>query len=184
MQTLNQQGLGVVQALLTVIIIGIIGGTGYYVYDSSQQANDSLTKAGSSTEALPVNKKSSKNAPEAKTTQTGTISGQLSYPSEGIPPLSICAEEVKSKEKTCIKTEANQRSYTMKVAVGTYNVYAMVQNGQGAFATYKAYYNEFYKCGLNVNCPAAGHTQYIVVPVEANKEKSEVNPGDWYATKD
>lgn len=44
----NQKGFTVVEALLIFIIVGILGGAGWYVYNSNQKTNDSLTKADSS----------------------------------------------------------------------------------------------------------------------------------------
>lgn len=36
----NENGFGLVEALLVIVIIGLIGGVGYYVYNSKQNEND------------------------------------------------------------------------------------------------------------------------------------------------
>lgn len=55
----SQTGFAPVQALLFIVIIGIIGGTGYYVYTANKNTNDALKANNSST---PTFKKSEKKA--------------------------------------------------------------------------------------------------------------------------
>ena len=52
MKTLDQKGFGIVQTLLLVIIIGLIGGTGYYVYNAQKDTNKSLDNANQTLEQL------------------------------------------------------------------------------------------------------------------------------------
>lgn len=45
MKKLNNSGFGAVEAMLIVVILAIIGGTGYYVYHTSKKSNDTLNSA-------------------------------------------------------------------------------------------------------------------------------------------
>ena len=58
--------------------------------------------------------------------RVGTITGQLSFPSQHIPPLTIFAIRVDNGLSTyySIETTANQAAYSIEVDPGTYNVYA------------------------------------------------------------
>jgi hypothetical protein len=56
MKRTNQKGFAVVEALLVVIVLGIIGGTGYYVWHSKQTADkaySAATKSLTTTSATP-----------------------------------------------------------------------------------------------------------------------------------
>lgn len=53
----NQKGFGIVETLLILILVGLLGGVGWYVYDSNKKADDSLTNASNSTDAYPGAKK-------------------------------------------------------------------------------------------------------------------------------
>ncbi len=48
MNKLNNHGFGVVEGLLVLVIIGLIGGAGFYVYKSTQNTNASLNNADNS----------------------------------------------------------------------------------------------------------------------------------------
>lgn len=45
---INQKGFGVVEILLVFVIIGLIGGTGYYVYNSQKKTNTALDNTANS----------------------------------------------------------------------------------------------------------------------------------------
>lgn len=42
---LNQKAFSAVEALLIIVIVGILGGTGYYVYHANKTTNDTLSSA-------------------------------------------------------------------------------------------------------------------------------------------
>lgn len=108
----------------------------------------------------------------------GTIVGSLSFPSEEIPEMTVCAEGISSKEEFC----TNERmtgddylyglGYNLYLPAGEYFVYAKLANDP-----YKAYYSEFVTCGLSVDCPSH---QPIKVTVTAGETTSGVDPQDWY----
>lgn len=58
LKTLNQKGFSAIEALLILILVGIISGTGYYVYSANRKSNDNLESANNvSRSSSNVNKK-------------------------------------------------------------------------------------------------------------------------------
>lgn len=118
--------------------------------------------------------------------QTATITGELSYPSDfDFPRMIVCAEAVAAGSIHCTdKRIQNRRSnkvtYKLRVPAGSYYVFATVVNGDDPVEDvrgYKAYYSEFVKCGLKVDCPS--HDP-VKVSVRAGQTITGINPGDWY----
>jgi hypothetical protein len=80
-------GFSVVEGLLIFIIVGIIGGTGWYVMQANKKTNDTLNNAGLGTASKSTKKTNPPSAPQADTTanwiayssKTGNFS--LKYPS-------------------------------------------------------------------------------------------------------
>jgi Tfp pilus assembly protein PilE len=60
----NQKGFSAVEALLIVIIVGMLGGVGYYVWHSQKQVDNTYSQTANSS-AVPSKKVSSKTAPAA-----------------------------------------------------------------------------------------------------------------------
>lgn len=74
----NQKGFGAVEGLLILILLTMVGFTGYYVYHSRNNANstyDSATKAGSSSVQTPTAQSS-----ESKTYSNSAYSLSFKYP--------------------------------------------------------------------------------------------------------
>lgn len=175
----NEKGFGLFEGLLIIIILIILGLIGWYIFnkkdDKSSKKESSQSQSKTSTESK------KEEAPKEDTKpKTGTIKGHASYPSEGLPPDEmICAQSVAdpAAAPTCINVGTPQTiNYEMVVPAGTYHVYATTGNMPG----YKAYYNQFVVCGVSVDCPEIGHTQYIEVVVPAGGVVENVDPGDWY----
>jgi uncharacterized protein (UPF0333 family) len=61
---LNQKGFGALEVLLLLVIVGIIGGAGWYVYQSQKKTNESLDKANQNIETIAQNKKTTEKATE------------------------------------------------------------------------------------------------------------------------
>lgn len=57
MKKLNEKGFGVVEGLLVVVIVALLGGAGFYVYNSNKKTSESLNNTGNS--EISTNKKSS-----------------------------------------------------------------------------------------------------------------------------
>lgn len=111
--------------------------------------------------------------------QTGIIEGSLSYPSEQIPDLTVCAEEVGNLPNTvCTSNLIDDPAYTagrgyqLEVTPGDYYVYSYFID-----KTYVAYYTEFVPCGLDISCPSH---DYIPVTVNAGDHIYNIDPVDWY----
>lgn len=114
----------------------------------------------------------------------GMLNGAISYPSDYIPPLQICAENTKSKETICtlemIRSAQYEHGYGYALTVpgGSYHIYAQTVNENGDVADpYKSYYSQFVVCGMDVACTV--HTP-IVVKVEGGDALSGIDPIDWY----
>jgi hypothetical protein len=105
--------------------------------------------------------------------ETGYISGTLMFPSEGVPPLRVVAFPVGGGAPSYTDTVANQSSYTLELAVGTYNVVAYTMDGG-----FSGGYTHAVPCGLSVDCP--DHSLIDVV-VTAGATTTDVIPGDFYA---
>jgi hypothetical protein len=105
--------------------------------------------------------------------KVGTITGQLSFPSQYIPSLTIFAIRVDNGLSTyySIDTVANQFSYAIEVDPGIYNVYAFRDD-------YAAGYTSYVTCGMGAYC--SDHTPLQVV-VKAGKVVKNINLSDWYA---
>jgi len=118
--------------------------------------------------------------------QMGVITGALSYPSDfDFPKMIVCAEAVNSKhihctDKRVLNRRRNKITYKLTVPAGSYYVFATIVNGEDAgesYQGYKAYYSEFVKCGLSVNCPSH---EPIKVTLRAGQTLAGIDPGDWY----
>src|SRR5689334_22132151 len=87
MKKLTSQGFAALEALLIVVIVAILGGTGYYVYHANQKTSDTLNSASKDAQSSPQ-KKSSKVDPIANWTAFTSTKGQFSlkYPSSWVQP--------------------------------------------------------------------------------------------------
>ncbi len=102
------------------------------------------------------------------------ITGHLSYPSEGIPPLKVVAFDVITQAPVAsVETEAGQSTYSLSVPGGIYYVVAYTLDGQLAGG-----YTVAVQCGLSVDC--TDHT-LLPVPTANGMAAGEIDPADWYA---
>lgn len=116
-----------------------------------------------------------------------TIEGSLSYPSEDIPPLVICAENTENEEEYCtfqmIRGSAYKYGYGYKLEVpkGKYFIYAKIDENAvfdaGDLADYKAYYSDFVTCGMEFDCPSH---EPIMIEVQDGEIIQNASPTDWY----
>jgi hypothetical protein len=104
----------------------------------------------------------------------GTVTGSLSYPSEGIPPLRVVAFDALSLDPAAsVETVAGQSSYSIPLPGGVYLIVAYTLDGRLAGG-----YTAAVLCGLSVDC--TDH-QLIAVPVAGGMAVDGIDPGDWYA---
>jgi hypothetical protein len=102
------------------------------------------------------------------------ITGHLSYPSEGIPPLKVVAFDVITQAPVAsVETGAGQSTYSLSVPGGIYYVVAYTLDGQLAGG-----YTLAVQCGLSVEC-----TDHSLLPVPAGNglAMDGIDPADWYA---
>jgi hypothetical protein len=120
--------------------------------------------------------------------QPGVIEGSLSYPSEFIPDdMTIGAENLATKKIYSTNKHVHAKKYQYKVGYklavppGDYHVFAQLPDparyGAGYPRDYRAYYSEFVKCGMSVECKS--HAP-VVVKVKSGKTVSGIDPMDWY----
>ena len=104
----------------------------------------------------------------------GSISGNLSYPSEGIPPLYVIAFNRDSDAYYWVMTVKNQTTYQIdNLPVGVYHVVAYVQPGGELVGAY----DQAYLCGMQQGCD---DNSLVDVNVQANVVTPNINPGNWY----
>lgn len=102
----------------------------------------------------------------------GTIQGSLSYPSDVLPSLNVCAEHVWKNFLHCIKTNEEQRQYSIKVPPGTYYMFATPGERERP-----GLYSSAVPCGLNAACNDHG---LLPVIVKAGQIVKGIDPTDWY----
>jgi hypothetical protein len=83
LKELNQKGIAFAQTLLIVIALGLVGGTGYYVYHANQTASKTLDSASQNNQPDKIkHKKAASSDPTAAWTSYKSPQGQFSlkYP--------------------------------------------------------------------------------------------------------
>ncbi len=107
----------------------------------------------------------------AKDNQVGVIQGRLSYPSDFVPPMRVCAQSVSNYYlMNCINTEARDRSsfqnFKLTVSPGKYLVFAYAsREDSGASFDYQAYH--------------ASSNQPIPIQVSAGKVITNIQVNQW-----
>ncbi|MDQ5951317.1 MAG: hypothetical protein QG639_594 [Patescibacteria group bacterium] len=170
---------------LAIILILTMAAMSFYIWQNEQ---DKATMRAQLEAPVPTPILVPSTVPETPTASTsapiellaasGTISGSVSFPSETIPEMEVCAEDVESKQTFCTTEILEDSSYSsgvgykLEVPVGTYHVYAKLPNDP-----YKAYYNEFVTCGLQASC-----TSHELIPVQVGLDQNvtQIDPQDWY----
>jgi hypothetical protein len=120
--------------------------------------------------------------------QYGTITGNLSYPSEFIPAMRVAAFSLTNGAVYFIDTAKGQGVYSINVLPGTYYVVSYPyqgipgNTGQADSYTlgggpYAAGYTKMVPCGLSVGCD-----DHALLPVVVEEGQTvTADPGDWYA---
>ena len=112
--------------------------------------------------------------PAEPAAQTGSIAGNLSYPSEFIPAMQVVAFGLLSNEWYVVNTAEGAGSYQLdNLPAGLYQVVSYVAGGDLGGG-----YTPAVACGLSVNC--TDHT-LVAVEVVAGQVTTGIDPGDWYA---
>lgn len=164
--------------ILGIAICGVLYGA-YYFGTKTTMPKEVITQKQNVDQDPSLNKISPTPTPQVV---FGSITGSISYPSEGIPnELDVCAYDINGMETECTSDRLNGDEFTygvgyqMELLPGEYHVYAILNGGSG----YKAYYSEAVLCGLGVDC--TNHNP-IVVTVTPNDLIKDIDPADWYDT--
>jgi hypothetical protein len=108
--------------------------------------------------------------------ETGSISGDLGYPSEYIPPMRVVAFDINSTGYYYVDTLRNQGSYQIDgLPAGTYHVLAFIREEGPDISSG---YSQFVICGMTVDCNDHSLVDVIVYPGETTEN---VDPVDFYA---
>ena len=138
---------------------------------SNVQATDTVTPGG--TDNIPT------NTPPGG--QSGSITGQLSFPASGLPAMAIVAYHVGGapNDYHYVTTAQGQGTYQIdNLPVTSYYVVAYSLGGGGFTAGLAGGYSQAVPCGLSVDC--TDHS-LIAIQVNAGQATSGIDPGDWYA---
>lgn len=115
--------------------------------------------------------------PTNTTIATGSIAGNLSYPSSFIPAQTIVAFDANSTNYFYVNTADNQSAYQIdNLPAGNYYIVTYTQDG-----ALSAGYSQAVPCGLLASC--TDHS-LISVNVTAGNVTNGINPQDWYAPPD
>lgn len=104
---------------------------------------------------------------------TGVVTGQIYYPSEFIPAMTLFLERIDTHEVVTAPIAAGQRYYTLTVSPGTYHAYAW-----GAGPRLVRSIGAFTAC--RPNTPCEDHT-FEPVTIAAGQTVTGVDIYDWYA---
>jgi hypothetical protein len=109
---------------------------------------------------------------------TGTVAGKMCYPSSGIPPMTIYAENVETGE-LLEKSHAGDLQYTFSgIPPGEYYFYAYTVGGGTIPEGIGGGYTVAVPCGLSVDCE--DHTM-LPVRVEPGGSVTGIDICDWYS---
>ncbi len=113
--------------------------------------------------------------------EMGLITGDLFYPSEGIPPLRIVAFEVDDWSSYHSKEVHSGRSYQLEVPAGAYFVLAYLLDPGVMDPHFSGAYSQFVLCGLDAACE-----DHSLAPVEVSPGETvtEIDLADWYLPPD
>jgi hypothetical protein len=104
---------------------------------------------------------------------TGTVTGRVCYPSEGIPPMTAYFQDTATSAVTTLDIAQNQGTYSIDLLPATYIAYAWLPG-----FTIGGSYSQAVPCGLTVSC--TDHTP-IPITVAAGGTVDDVDICDWYS---
>ena len=105
---------------------------------------------------------------------SGGISGRLSYPSEYLPPMRVCAFELAEATPYCVRTGKGQAQYRLEgVPPGDYLVLAFPQEADALPGGYTG-------CIQDLSAACRDHDLQPVV-VAPGRTTLDIDPADYYA---
>lgn len=104
----------------------------------------------------------------------GRITGTLSYPSEYLPPMRVCAFELAEATPYCVRTDKDQAQYRLEgVPPGDYLVLAFPQEADALPGGYTG-------CVPDLSADCSDHDLKPII-VNADQTTSDIDPADYYA---
>ena len=111
--------------------------------------------------------------PEDFASPPGQVSGQLCYPSEFIPPMTLYFLELNTDELTGLEHDSGETSYSLELTAGDYYAFAfrsdVEMNAGGAYTDYIA-------CGAQEGC---GDQTLHPFEVPAGGQVTDIDICDW-----
>ena len=170
--------------IIFVLILGsfvfydrIAGGSADSDDEVSTSVRESTQSAGNTGDTVNLETAETQESTSSEDNQNppeGDLAGQICYPSEGIPPLTVYIDDVNSDYVLEYDTSLNQSSLELDgVPVGTYVAYAFVKNIESDGGGY----TEAVPCGLDVDCE--DHT-LIEFEIKEGEVTTGVDVCDWY----
>ena len=105
---------------------------------------------------------------------TGRITGTLSYPSEYLPPMRVCAFELAEATPYCVRTGKDQAQYRLDgVPPGDYLVLAFPQEADALPGGYTG-------CVPDLSAGCSDHDLKPII-VAASQTTPDIDPADYYA---
>ncbi len=146
---------------------------------SAMEADGKATADAWMTQAAATGLPATPAAPQVPTEELlpGVVSGQLSYPSEGIPPLRLVLWNAEDGTYLTLETPQNIAGYRWEnVPAGHYTLVAYPIDPN--YANLAGGYTPAVACGLSVDC---NDHNLIVFEVRPGEETGGIHPQDWYA---
>jgi hypothetical protein len=166
--------------VLTLILIALLG-IGFLLYSNfgfgKSTKGFEVHEEASVVEKQDINEDTSEDIMNVIEEPTGSISGEICYPSEGIPPLTVYFKDIVTLNVVDLETELNQSEYEVDdIPTGSYIAYAYVDGIDGDGGGY----TQAVECGLTTDCE--DHT-LIEFEVLEDELTSGVDICDWYGAE-
>ena len=130
----------------------------------------------SSGQASPMAVVTDTPTPTSTVVATGSISGNLSYPSDFLPPMRVVAFDAANiLNYSYVDTLQGQAEYTIsELPAGVYHVVSYLMDSTSLVGGY----TQMVSCGLQAGCDDHSLIDVTVTPGQIT---TDINPGDWYA---
>jgi hypothetical protein len=143
---------------------------------TSQDVDQAATSVAATLTSQPTAASATETPPLSDTAQnptTGTVSGQICYPSEPpLPPMTLYFQEVNSSEMITIEHADGTGTYSTELPAGTYVAYAWRAGYELGGS-----YSEAVPCGLAVDCTDHSLIQFQVA---GGSNVTGIDICDWY----
>jgi hypothetical protein len=107
--------------------------------------------------------------------ETGVVMGNICYPSEFIPSMTVYFQNTATEELNEMPIAENQNTYSFELEAGEYVAFAYLQEESAILG---GMYSAAVVCGLTAECTDHTLLAFIVLPGETT---GEIDICDWYA---